>query len=71
MATLPFEELKDLAREIQITKRFVTQKAIEVVDLAMTLSGGSGYLEGVGPPSRLYRGHVRSSVGIRRGEDDL
>jgi alkylation response protein AidB-like acyl-CoA dehydrogenase len=50
----PVDELHDLMKDFQCTKWFVTRKAIDVVDGAMTLSGGSGYLS-KSPLSRLYR----------------
>ncbi len=51
---MPFEELKDLAKDVQCSKWFVTRRAIDVVDKAMTVSGGSGYLSS-STLSRLYR----------------
>ena len=53
-ADIPFNDLKELAKEIQIAKWLVTRKAIEVVDMALTASGGSGYMAS-NPLSRLYR----------------
>jgi alkylation response protein AidB-like acyl-CoA dehydrogenase len=50
----PVEELHALMKDFQCTKWFVTRKAIDIVDGAMTLSGGSGYLS-KSPLSRLYR----------------
>jgi alkylation response protein AidB-like acyl-CoA dehydrogenase len=47
-------DLLDMAKDIQVTKWFVTRKAVDIVDKAMTLSGGSGYL-GSNTLSRLYR----------------
>ncbi len=51
---LVLADLLDIAKDIQITKWFVTRKAVDIVDKAMTLSGGSGYL-GSNTLSRLYR----------------
>jgi len=51
---MPFEELKDLAKDIQCSKWFITRKAIDIVDMAMTVCGGSAYLAS-NVLSRLYR----------------
>ncbi len=51
---IPLEELKDLAKDIQCSKWTITRKAIDIVDKAMTVSGGSGYLAS-SVLSRLYR----------------
>ena len=48
------DELHQLAKDFQCTKWFVNRKAIEIVDRALTLSGGSGYLS-KSPLSRMYR----------------
>lgn len=53
-AEMALADLLDLAKDIQVTKWLVTRKAIDVVDKAMTLSGGSGYLAS-STLSRLYR----------------
>jgi alkylation response protein AidB-like acyl-CoA dehydrogenase len=50
----PLAELHELNRDFQCTKWFVQRKAIEVVDRALQLSGGSGYLSR-SVLSRLYR----------------
>ncbi|MCH8009611.1 MAG: acyl-CoA/acyl-ACP dehydrogenase, partial [Chloroflexi bacterium] len=43
-----------LAKDLQCTKWFVNRKAVEVVDRALTASGGSGYMS-KSPLSRMYR----------------
>lgn len=48
------EELHELMVGFQATKLVVNRNAIEVVDQAMQLSGGSGYMTS-SPLSRLYR----------------
>jgi alkylation response protein AidB-like acyl-CoA dehydrogenase len=53
-AAIPVEALRPVVKDFQAAKHFVTRKAIEVVDHAMTLSGGSGYTS-ASPLSRLYR----------------
>ena len=52
VATL--DELHQLYKDGQCTKHFVTHAAIAIVDCAMALSGGAGYLS-KHPLSRLYR----------------
>ncbi len=47
-------ELNQLMKDRQCSKWFVNRKAVEVVDRALTASGGSGYLS-KSPLSRLYR----------------
>lgn len=53
-AAIPPEALRALLKDIQATKHVTMRKAVEVVDHAMTLSGGSGYLAR-SPLARLYR----------------
>jgi alkylation response protein AidB-like acyl-CoA dehydrogenase len=48
------KELQELMQAFVCTKQFVNRKAIEVVDLALTASGGAGYLA-ASPLSRMYR----------------
>jgi alkylation response protein AidB-like acyl-CoA dehydrogenase len=48
------DTLHALAKETQCVKWFVMRKAIDVVDRAMTISGGSSYIS-TNPLSRLYR----------------
>ncbi len=50
----PLDQLHDLMKDFQCTKWFVNRKAIEIVDRALTVSGGAGYLS-KSPLSRLYR----------------
>ena len=48
------EELDALFAESQAAKAFVTEAAVRVVDRALALSGGAGYLNG-NPLARAYR----------------
>jgi alkylation response protein AidB-like acyl-CoA dehydrogenase len=50
----PLDALHALHKELQCAKWLVTRTAIDVVDRAMTLSGGAGYLSR-SPLARLYR----------------
>lgn len=49
------EDAQQLLQEFQCTKLTVNRKAIEVVDRALTASGGAGYMNRAGPLARLYR----------------
>jgi alkylation response protein AidB-like acyl-CoA dehydrogenase len=51
---VPLDELHALMKDFQCTKWFVNRQAIEIVDRALTTSGGVGYLS-TSPLSRLYR----------------
>jgi alkylation response protein AidB-like acyl-CoA dehydrogenase len=50
----PMAEAYEFMKDFQCTKWLVNRKAIEIVDRALTASGGSGYLS-KNPLSRLYR----------------
>jgi alkylation response protein AidB-like acyl-CoA dehydrogenase len=50
----PDEELTGLFAETQSAKAFVGEAAVRIVDRALALSGGAGYLNG-SPLARAYR----------------
>ena len=50
----PTDDMHELHKEAQCTKWFVNRKAIDIVDRALTLSGGAGYMS-KHPLSRMYR----------------
>jgi len=50
----PLDVLHELNKDFQCTKWFVNRKAIEIVDRALTVSGGAGYLS-KNRLSQLYR----------------
>jgi alkylation response protein AidB-like acyl-CoA dehydrogenase len=51
---IPLHELHELMKDFQCAKWFVNRKAIDIVDRALTASGGAGYLS-KHPLARLYR----------------
>jgi alkylation response protein AidB-like acyl-CoA dehydrogenase len=51
---VPLDELHAVMKDFQCTKWFVNRKAIEIVDRALTASGGAGYLN-TSVLARLYR----------------
>ena len=54
VAELDVEMLLDVSRSVQAAKLVTNRAAIDVVDLALTMSGGAGYMT-KHPLSRLYR----------------
>ena len=53
-AAPPAEELMDVFAETQSAKTFIGEAAVRIVDRALALSGGAGYLNG-SPLARAYR----------------
>ena len=68
------EELRALFAEAQAAKAFVNEAAARVVDRALALSGGAGYLNG-SPLARAYRdvraGSFMHPLGANRAYDYL
>jgi alkylation response protein AidB-like acyl-CoA dehydrogenase len=54
VADLTDDDLHQLNKEFQCAKLVVNRKAIEIVDRALSVSGGAGYMN-ANPLSRLYR----------------
>lgn len=50
----PSSAALQLITDCQCSKYFITKKAVDIVDRALTLSGGPGYMQ-THPLSRLYR----------------
>ena len=51
---IAIDDLHDLMKDLQCTKWMVNRKAVDIVDRALTATGGTGYLS-KNPLSRLYR----------------
>jgi alkylation response protein AidB-like acyl-CoA dehydrogenase len=70
----PDEELTGLFAETQSAKAFVGEAAVRIVDRALALSGGAGYLNG-SPLARAYRdvkaGSFMHPLGANRAYDYL
>jgi alkylation response protein AidB-like acyl-CoA dehydrogenase len=54
LGSAPLDAFHQVMKDCQCTKWVVTRKAIDIVDCALTASGGAGYLN-TSPLARLYR----------------